>query len=203
MSDRLPLILGSGSPARRQMLKDAGLSFAVESSRVDEAKLADALSRHTACAPAADIAEALAEAKAIDVSSRNAHALVIGSDQVLALGEALVTKAEHRDDARRTLKALCGQTHALHSAVALAKDSVIVWQHVETAHLTMRDFSDTWLEDYLDMAGEALTLCVGAYKLEGVGIQLFEKIEGDYFTILGMPLLPLLAELRRRKVIES
>jgi septum formation protein len=147
------------------------------------------------------MAEALAAAKAIDVSSRNRRALVIGSDQVLSMGDRLFSKATNRDQARRTLQTLRGNTHVLHSAVALAKNGVTVWEHISKANLTMRSFSDAWLEDYLDAAGDALTDCVGGYKLEGLGIQLFDKVEGDYFTILGMPLLPLLNELRHRKVL--
>ena len=153
--------------------------------------------------PAADVAEALAKAKAIEVSSRNSGAWVIGSDQVLAQGEIIFSKAATRDEARSTLQALRGKTHSLHSAAALVQHGIVVWQHVQTANLTMRMFSDAWLEQYLDAAGDALVQSVGAYQVEGLGIQLFESIDGDYFTILGMPLLALLSELRRREVMAS
>jgi septum formation protein len=197
-SSSIPIVLASGSHARRHMLEQAGVSFTVEPARIDEAELMDQYLRHTTGSPVSDIAQALADAKALDVSARHVGAVVIGSDQIAALGERVFTKATDRDGARRTLVALRGQTHQLHSAVALACDGQIVWRHVGTANLTMRDFSDAFLDVYLDVAGGGLTQSVGAYEIEGVGLQLFDVIDGDYFTILGMPLLPVLAALRSK-----
>ena len=203
MSDGSRLVLVSGSTARRQMMEQAGLSFQVQPANIDEAALKAALLQHTTCIPLQDLAIALAESKAVDVSRGQPAAWVIGSDQVLGLGEIPLCKALSRQEAKQTLRSLRGQTHELHSGVALAKDGVVVWRHVETAKLTMRKFSETWLEHYLDRAGAALANAVGCYHLEGFGLQLFESFEGDYFTILGMPLLPLLGELRRREVLPS
>jgi septum formation protein len=192
------IVLASGSSARRQMLAAAGVVFAVEPAQLDEAELSDIFIRHTTCVPAIDLARYLADAKAIDVSMSHPGALVIGSDQVLAQGERLFSKAGDLAGARRTLLALRGQTHQLHSAVAIALDGKVVWSDADTASLTMRAFSDGFLESYLEAAGDALLWSVGCYELEGRGVQLFERIEGDYFTILGMPLLRVLAELRKR-----
>ena len=203
MSDAPRLVLASGSVARRRMMEQAGLSFDVQPANIDETARKAALMRDNTGMPLEDLAIALAESKALDVSCKRPAAWVIGSDQVLGLGEIALSKAPSRDEARRALLSLRGQTHHLHAGVALAKDGEIFWRHVETAKLTMRSFSDVWLEDYLDRAGGALTQSVGAYYLEGLGLQLFETIEGDYFTILGMPLLPLLGELRRREVLPS
>lgn len=190
------IVLASGSAARRQMLAAAGVAFAVDPARIDEGALKDQFIRHTTCAPPFDLALFLADAKATDVSARYPGALVIGSDQVLALGERLFSKAVDRTGARATLAALRGKTHQLHSAVSIARDGKVLWSYVETASLMMRDFSDGFLDRYLEQAGDALLWSVGCYELEGRGVQLFERIEGDYFTILGMPLLPVLAELR-------
>lgn len=203
MSDAPRLVLASGSAARRQMMEQAGLSFEVQPASIDEAAVKAAFLQHKTCMPLQDLAIALAESKSLDVSRQQPDAWVIGSDQVLGLGEIILSKASHRDEAKQALLSLRGQTHHLHSGVALAKDGTIVWRHVETAKLTMRDFSDAWLERYLDAGGAALTNAVGGYHLEGLGLQLFETVEGDYFTILGMPLLPLLGELRRREVLPT
>lgn len=204
MANGLSLILASGSHARRRMLAGAGVPFKIDPAKVDEDKVRDSLNRQsTSNTRPNDIAEALAVAKAIEVSSRNRNDVVIASDQVLSLGERLFSKAANEQGARHTLEALRGKTHVLHSAVALAQNGAVLWRYVETARLTMRDFTDAWLNGYLATAGDALTNAVGCYHLEGAGIQLFDTIEGDYFTILGMPLLPLLNELRMRKVIET
>ena len=202
MSEPWPLILASQSAARRRMLADAGLKFEIEPSGIDEEKLKDVLIELSGSLPET-VAKGLALAKASEVSLRNPDAYVIGTDQVLSLGQDIFSKASDMQGARRTLHTLRGKTHTLHSAVVVMISGSALWHHVESAELTMRKFSDVWLEHYLDAAGDALTHSVGAYHLEGLGAQLFEKIEGDYFTILGMPLLPLLAELRRRKVIQS
>ena len=202
MSKGAPLILASASAARRAMLSNAGVNFQIVSSGIDEVKLKEVLINLAAPVPET-VAKGLALAKASEVSNRNPEAYVIGSDQILALGHDILSKASDAQGARRTLHKLRGKTHSLHSAVSLMQGGALLWNHVESAHLTMRKFSDIWLEHYLDTAGDALTASVGAYHLEGIGVQLFEKIEGDYFTTLGMPLLPLLRELRRREVLAA
>jgi septum formation protein len=195
------VILASGSRTRRAVLEAAGLEFEVVPSGVDERAIREALLTGDETIDPADLAEVLARAKAEEVSRRNPDALVIGADQVLAFeGETLV-KAVDFDAAREILLRLRGRTHQLHSAIALAEGGDATWTFIDTAHLTMRRFSIEFLGQYLARAG-ALTLeSVGAYQIEGLGIQLFERIDGDYFTILGVPLLPLLAELRSRSVV--
>ena len=203
MAGPVKIVLASGSSARRQMLAAAGVEFAVDPALVDEAALKDGFVRHTTCASPVDLALHLADAKASDVSTRHPGALVIGSDQVLALGERMFSKARDMAGVRRTLLALRGQTHQLHSAVAIALDGKVIWSDADTASLTMRAFSDAFLEGYLDVAGDGLVRSVGCYEFEGRGVQLFERIEGDYFTILGMPLLPVLVELRAREALDA
>ncbi len=193
------LILASGSSARRQMLASAGVTFAVHPADVDE----DAIRATLANPDPMHVARVLARAKAEEVSRRNPHALVIGSDQVLALGHTIYTKPSGIAEARTALRSLSGRRHHLHSAVVLASNGTRIWDHLDTAALHMRDVSDAFLDDYLARAGARVCTSVGAYELEGLGIQLFESIEGDYFTILGMPLLPLLTELRARGVIAT
>ena len=192
------LILASGSVARRQMLAAAGVTFRVVPADVDEDAIRTELGDRT---DPAEVARVLARAKAEEVSRRNPAALVIGADQVLALGGEIYTKPAGLDEARKALRSLAGHQHHLHCAVSLARNGGHVWGRVDSAALVMRRFSDSFLDDYLARAGERVCACVGAYELEGLGIQLFETIEGDYFTILGMPLLPLLAELRSRGVL--
>jgi septum formation protein len=193
------LILASGSRARRQMLEAAGLTFEVRPTDVDEdairATLGDATPQH--------VAVVLARAKAEAASREVPDALVIGADQVLALGRTIYTKAPDIAAARSALRSLAGRSHHLHSAVTLALAGCQVWHHLDTAALAMRDFSDAFLDEYLARAGDRVCASVGAYELEGLGIQLFERIEGDYFTILGMPLLPLLSELRARGTLPA
>ena len=198
-----PIILASGSSARRQMLAAAGVAFDVEPAQIDEAALKEHFLRNTTCAPAFDLALYLADEKAMDVSRRRPGCWVIGSDQVLALGERLLSKATDRAGARATLMALRGRTHQLHSAVTIARDGKVAWSEVQTASLTMRQFSDAFLDGYLTEAGDALLWSVGCYELEGRGVQLFDVIEGDYFTILGMPLLPLLGALRAKGALSE
>ena len=129
--------------------------------------------------------------------------VVLGADQTLALGEERFGKPKERADAANQLRRLRGKTHALHSALALVRDGNVLFDCVDTARLTMRDFSDRFLDDYLDMAGDSAMSSVGGYQLEGIGIHLFERVEGDYFTILGLPLLPLLAFLRQNKFVDG
>jgi septum formation protein len=197
------IVLASTSRARREMLAAAGVAFTVEAADVDEPAIRKTLLAAKSAATPPQIADALARAKAEDVSQRHKGSLVIGGDQVLALGTELLTKAKDEAAARATLKKLRGMTHELHSTVALAVDGRVLWTHTGTARLKMRDFSDAFLEEYLTRAGDRIGQSVGAYELEGLGVQLFDKIEGDYFTILGLPLLPLLAELRAHGMIAA
>lgn len=197
------LILASQSRARRAMLDAAGLSFELRPSGVDEAAALAGLRAEPIGLTPGGIAEHLAVVKAEAVSRLYPEAIVIGADQVLALGDDLLEKPVDLADARRSLARLRGREHALHSAVAVAVGGVATWRHDDTARLMMRAFSDQFLDDYVAAAGEPILDAVGGYELEGRGIQLFERIEGDYFTILGMPLLPLLETLRRRGAIPS
>lgn len=187
------LILASKSAARKDMLEKAGLRFKCISAEMDERALEDSLP------PDPNIrAEALARAKAEAVSLKYPDALVIGADQILSFDGKILHKAKTRDDALAKLRSLSGQTHELISAAALAQSGKAFWQCSDTASLTMRNFEDAFLETYAGCAGDALTSCVGAYALEGAGAWLFEKTEGDFFTILGLPLLQLLGALREK-----
>ena len=187
-----PLVLASKSAIRHAILRDAGIPVAVEPADIDER----AIEQRSAKQDAGELAAVLAREKARTVAARLPGRLVLGADQTLALGERRFSKPVDRAGARRQLAALRGQTHELHSAVALARGSSVLFEHREVARLTMRSFSDQFLEAYLDAAGAAFTASVGGYQLEKVGIQLFEHIQGDHFTILGLPLVPLLEYLR-------
>jgi septum formation protein len=198
-----PLILASGSPYRRKMLEAAGLTFQVIPADVDEAALKRTIAGSTPKPPPAEVALALAHAKAEAVSARNIDAVVIGADQVLALGKTLFDKPGNLAAARVQLEHLRGKTHRLISAVVLAQAGKAIWHHVDEAQLTVRSFSLAFLDRYLAEAGPDLCRIVGAYEIEGPGIQLFERVEGDHFTIIGLPLVPLLAELRSRGVIDA
>ena len=201
MADASRLILASGSSARRTMLDAAGLTFDVVPADIDEAGIRAAMMGESDCVEASDIAAMLAAEKAVAVARANPDALVIGSDQVLALGRRFFEKATTMTEARETLDCLRGRTHELVSAVALAHGNDILWHTLESAQMTMRPFSDEFLGSYLTRTGDRVLRAVGCYELEGAGVQLFERIDGDYFTILGMPLLPLLEELRRRTLV--
>jgi septum formation protein len=196
---RRELVLASASPFRRRMLEAAGLSFRTLPADVDEADIR----RRLATSDPVRIAETLAQAKAASISAAQPHALVIGADQVLAFDNQVFAKARDVSEARVHLTKLRGQTHELHSAVALAQAGKVIWNHTETAHLAMRAFSDAFLDRYLLEMGPRACQMVGAYEIEGRGIQLFERIEGDTFTIIGLPLLALLAELRIRGAIDT
>lgn len=189
------LVLASASAARRALLTAAGLTFEVMPAEVDEADLKMGL---TGSSPA-EIATRLAAAKAAWVSVRHPAALVIGADQTLDLDGALFDKPADLAMARTHLARLRGRTHTLHAAIALATAGKVTWSHIAEAFLTMRTFSDSYLTEYLNRAGEAVCSSVGAYQIEGLGMNLFERIEGDHTTILGLPMLPLLGELRRRQ----
>jgi septum formation protein len=196
---RARLVLASASPFRRRMLEAAGLSFDVVPADTDEAALKHDLVR--AGAKPSAIAQALACAKAEHVSRRHCGDLVIGADQVLSLGEELFSKPSSVAEAREQLLRLRGKSHNLHTAAALATGGKAVWSRVDDVALAMRPFSDGFLTGYLRRMGDRVLQTVGAYEVEGPGIQLFDRVEGDTFTIIGLPLLPLLAELRARGVI--
>jgi len=195
------LVLASKSAARAAMLRGAGLTIDLAAAPVDERALDEAWTREGRD-PAA-IARGLGEAKALAVSGDDPEATVIGADQTLALGSRRFSKPASLAEARDNLLALRGQTHHLHSGVALARGGALVFSTVASAAMTMRTFSEDFLEAYLASAGERVLGSVGCYQLESDGIQLFERISGDYFTILGMPLLPLLAALRAQGVIAT
>ena len=197
------IILASGSAIRRQLLASAGVVFAVQPADVDEAALKAEMLNESDCVDAGQVAAVLARAKAEAVSRLQPRALVIGADQVLALGTRMFDKPANLTEARDHLDRFRGRTHELHSAVVLAQDGCAVWGTAATASLTMRPFSDAFLDAYIARAGERICQCVGAYEYEGLGLQLFERIDGDYFTILGLPMLPLLAELRARGAIPT
>lgn len=201
------LILASGSAVRARLLRDAGLDFEVRDSRVDEeaVKKRFALSdRGAGFEEDTDaLTLALAGEKALAVSRAEPAAFIVGADQILSCDARRFDKPRDMGEARANLRLFRGRTHTLHSAVVLARGGDILWRHSDRAHLTMRDFTDAFLERYLATLGEKVRASVGCYQLEGPGIQLFERIEGDYFTILGLPLLALLAELRRLGVVPS
>ncbi|WP_269515127.1 Maf family protein [Brevundimonas subvibrioides] len=193
------LILASRSAARRAMLTGAGVPFETQDAGVDE----DAIkTRLTGIAPA-DLALELARAKALAVSGQHRDAWVLGSDQTLDLEGTMVSKAPDLEAARLRLLSMRGRTHHLNAAAALAHNGEVVWSGVDTARMTLRPFTDAFLDHYLAVEGEALLGSVGCYRLEGMGSQLFVRVEGDYFTVLGMPLWPVLDELRRAGVIAT
>jgi len=195
------LILASQSTARLLMLRNAGLSFEAKPAPIDERAVEAPLIAERQ--PPSDIALALAEAKAVAVSRVEPDAVVIGADQTLEADGVRWTKPRTIDEARQQLESLAGHTHALHSGVAVARNRGVVWGHVDTARLTMRKLSAGFIDRYLAEVGEVALASVGAYQIEGIGIQLFERIDGDFFTILGLPLLPLLSWLRAQKMIPS
>ncbi len=197
------LILASASAARKSMLTAAGLTFECVPAGIDEAAIKAEMCRKAPNVEASDVAVRLAAEKAAAVSVRFPKTLVIGSDQVLALRGRIFSKAENLDEARAVLEQLRGRTHELVSGVALAQGGRIVWEALDSAELTMRNFSEAFLARYLAQAATRVLGSVGCYELEGFGLQLFESVEGDYFTILGMPLLALLAELRNRGAVMS
>jgi septum formation protein len=193
-SKAVGIVLASKSAARRAVLDGAGVPYEAATAGVDEDAVKTAMLAQGA--DAREIADALAELKAIKVS-RSRAGFVVGADQTLEFEGALYDKAQTSAEARARLQTLRGKPHKLHSAVVVAKDGAPIWREVVTATLTMRDFSDAFLDDYLALEGEAALGSVGCYRLEGPGVQLFSKIEGDYFTILGLPLMGLLDLLRR------
>lgn len=194
-----PLVLASRSKIRRALLDAAGVAVETAPSDVDERAVERAAPSNSPGAAAA----LLARAKAMAVGRDRPGRLVLGADQVLALDGRRFTKPADRAAARDQLRALAGRAHELHSAIAFVQDAAVLFEHVSTARLTMRSFSDDFLGRYLDAAGAAAIESVGAYQLEGFGVQLFESVDGDYFTVLGLPLLPALDFLRRHGCLPS
>jgi len=194
------IVLASASASRAALLRAAGVPFTVVASQVDEEPVKARMLRDSATPDA--IARSLAELKARAVS-RRAEGLVIGADQTLDLDGVLYDKPRDLAESRERLVALRGRRHSLHAAVAVAREGEVVWTALDTSRLTMRAFSDAFLDAYLARQGEAVTSSTGAYLLEGEGIQLFEAIEGDYFSILGLPLLGLLAFLREAEALPA
>ena len=187
-----PIILASQSRARQTLLANAGIVFEAVAAEIDER----AVQQASGLSSPGDIAALLAREKALSVSVRQSDKYVVGADQTLALGFRLFSKPAGRVQAAEQLRALAGQRHELHSAVAVAQDGEIVFEAASIARMTMRSLGEAEIDAYLSEAGEAVATSVGAYQLEGLGVHLFEQIEGDHFTILGLPLLPLLAFLR-------
>ncbi len=196
-----PLVLASKSAPRRMLLEAAGIPLVIDPADIDE-RAAEAAAPAEAAKPDG-AAVLLARAKALETAKRNAGKLVLGADQTLALGAKRFSKPKSRDAARAQLAELSGQTHSLHSGIAVVRDRGVLFETVSSAHLTLNKMSDGFLEAYLDAAGERFMQSVGGYQLESVGVNLFEKIDGDHFTILGMPLLPLLAYFRNVGLIVS
>jgi septum formation protein len=191
----MTLILASGSASRQTMLAAAGVTFEAVTPGVDEAAVKAALRAEGH--GARQLVDALAELKALKISRRFPEARVLGCDSMVACADGtLLDKAESREEARDQLRALRGTTHRLTSAVVLCQQGAPVWRHIDVAKLTMRAFSDAFLERYLDREWPAIAGCVGGYRIEGLGAQLFDRLEGSHFTILGLPLLPLLGHLR-------
>ncbi len=192
-----PLILASQSRTRRMLLDNAGISFESEPAGIDERKI----QQTSGLSAPADVAALLAREKSLFVSSRRSGRYVVGADQTLALGTQLFSKPASRLQAAEQLRALAGHRHELYSAVAAARDGKILFEKVAVAHMTMRPLSEGAIEAYLGEAGAAVTSSVGAYQLEGLGAHLFDRVEGDHFTILGLPLLPLLAFFRSKGLL--
>ncbi len=190
----MAIILASASPARQAILRNAGLAVECRPANIDERAAEAPLLE--AGAGADDLAQALAMVKAQHVSEQRPADLVIGADQVLEIAGERLSKPADMAAARRQLLKLAGKAHSLHSAVACCRGGAVIWQHMETATLTMRPLTPQQIGRYLAEVGETALASVGAYQIEGPGIQLFERIDGDYFAILGLPLLPLLVFLR-------
>lgn len=196
-----PIVLASGSPFRRKMLEDAGILVEAIPADIDERAVESAI-EGSGITPG-ELGVILAEAKAVDVSQHLPDRLVIGADQTLSLGDEVLHKPGDMEEARRRLLAMSGRVHQLNSGVVIARNGTVLWRHVSVARLTMRELDPAFVGRHLSRVGEKALSSVGAYQIEAEGIQLFEKIEGDHFTIVGLPLLPLLAELRKLGEIDG
>lgn len=194
------IVLASGSRTRAKLLEGAGVSFAVKTAGVDEESVRDSLRAEGASA--ADVAVALGEMKAISVSRNTPGALVIGGDQMLECNGVWFEKPRDRAHAEAHLKTLSGRKHILHSSVVVVLDSTRIWHVLDSVEVEVRPLSDAFIQHYLDQVGDQVFDSVGAYQLEGLGAQLFNRVKGDFFTVLGLPLLPLLEFLRVRGVLE-
>jgi len=194
-----PLVLASGSASRKSLLTAAGVPFVADPADLDE----DRLMAELKPAGAEIMARTLAEQKALAVSRRHPGQIVLGGDSVIAFGGDYLSKCASLAQARALLLRLSGQTHLLVSAAALARDGALLWAHASPCRMTMRDLSAQFLEDYLAAEGEGLLSSVGCYRFEGRGAQLFDRVEGDYFSVLGLPLLPVLTQLRKEGVLAS
>jgi septum formation protein len=192
-----PLILASQSHARKMLLANAGIAFEAMPADIDER----AIQENSGLSAPAEIALLLAREKALFVSLQRPEQFVVGADQTLALGDRLFSKPVGRDQAAEQLRALAGRVHELHSAVAVARNGKMLFADTSVARMSMRPLREDGINGYLDQAGEAVTTSVGAYQLEGLGVHLFERIDGDHFTILGLPLLSLLAFLRSENLL--
>jgi septum formation protein len=193
------LVLASGSASRKALLSAAGVAFITDPADLDEAALMAQLHG----VGAETMARSLAEQKAVTVSRRHPGQIVLGGDSVIAFGGDFLSKCATLEEARGLLRRLSGHTHLLVSAAALAKDGALLWAHASPCQMTMRELSPQFLEDYLAHEGEAILSSVGCYHFEGRGSQLFDRVEGDYFSVLGLPLLPVLAQLRKEGLLAS
>jgi septum formation protein len=193
------LILASTSPTRKNLLNQAGVAFEAIAPQLHEKELQSKLSDR----PVETLALALAEAKSISLAASYPNSVIIGADQTLTLNEKIIHKPTSRLEAQKQLQSLRGKTHTLTSALCCTIDGAVVWRFTDQASLTMRNYTDAFLVNYLDKAKDDILTSVGCYKLEAEGIQLFESIKGDYFTILGFPLLPLLTFLHSREILPS
>ncbi len=195
------LILASKSRYRAQLLKAAGVEFTSQPAPIDERAVEEPLLKSDL--DSSDIALILAQTKALSVSEENREAIVIGSDQTLTFENELLHKPENMEEARRRLLLLSGRTHQLTSAIALAKDGEIIWQFVDTSTIKFRKLDPAFIGRHLASVGEVALTSVGAYQIEGLGVNLFEKIDGDFFSIMGLPIIPLLDELRNLEIIDG
>jgi len=197
----MTLVLASGSASRKKLLTAAGVNFLADPADLDEVALTRGMVERGA--DAVKVASELAGQKALSVSRRHPGKLVLGADSVIAFGPIFLSKCADLQEARALLHKLSAKEHLLVSAAALARDGELLWTHASPCRMTMRSLSHKFLDDYLAQEGAAILSSVGCYHYEGRGAQLFDKVDGDYFSVLGLPLLPVLAELRREGVLQQ